>query len=559
MSSPVPAEALANHMAVLAKTGAGKSFAMRGVVENLLDAGARVCVVDPTGVWHGLRSSASGKRAGYPVTIFGGEHGDLPLAGGHGEVLAEVIGTSSTAAILDTSLLKIRERTRLFADFADALMRKNRGPLHLIIDEAHLFAPQGKVNDPASGEMLHAANALVSGGRSRGLRVVLISQRPAKLHKDSLSQCETLLAMRLVAPQDRQAIRAWIEDNADAAKGQEIISSLATLKTGQGWIWAPQLDLLERISFPAIRTFDSMRAPDGDEVAAQVLAPIDRDAIAEKLRTVGADIEASDPKMLRKRIADLEAELATAKRAGADPADLEAARQQGYQRGLDLAAEAQRALLAKIGLDLEAAVQRILNDAHPENPVPAVLPPGKAMARPEPLAKARGNGASPVPAHGRQIDGRASSAALSAGQAKILAALIQYPNGLTREQLTVLAGYKRSTRDLYLQQLQRADLITASDGRLFATGAGRMALPDAEPLPRGRALQQHWLTRLPAGERKVFEALIDVYPSWLDRDALGERAGYMRSTRDLYLQQLARRQLVETARGEVRAAQELFA
>lgn len=119
--------ALAQHIAVLGKTGSGKSYAVRGAaVEPLLDDGARICVVDPTGAWHGLRSSVSGTRAGYPVVIFGGQYADLPLGGAHGEAIAEVIGTSSTPSILDTSLMKVSERTQFFADFADAIVRKNR-------------------------------------------------------------------------------------------------------------------------------------------------------------------------------------------------------------------------------------------------------------------------------------------------------------------------------------------------------------------------------------------------------------------------------------------------
>jgi DNA helicase HerA-like ATPase len=99
------------------------------------------------------------------------------------------------------------------------LHRVNSKPLHIIIDEAHLFAPQGRVPDPQSGRMVHAANNLVSGGRVKGLRIMLISQRPAKLHKDSLTQVETLIAMRLIAPQDRAAV----ED------------SVARGVTGYGW------------------------------------------------------------------------------------------------------------------------------------------------------------------------------------------------------------------------------------------------------------------------------------------------------------------------------------
>jgi DNA helicase HerA-like ATPase len=279
-----PKAALAQHIAVLGKTGSGKSYAVRGIVEGLLDEGARVCIIDPTGAWNGLRSSATGKSAGYPVVIFGGSHADLTLAGQHGEAIAETIGTSSTPAIIDTSLMRVGERTRFMADFADALIRKNKGPLHLVIDEAHLFAPQGKVNSPQAGEMLSATNNLVSLGRSRGLRIIMITQRPAKLHKDSLTQCETLVALRLIAPQDRNAVREWIEDNADKAKGNEIISSLASLKTGQGWVWAPELGILDRISFPKIRTFDTGRAPDGSESSGQVLAPIDKEAISAKLQ-----------------------------------------------------------------------------------------------------------------------------------------------------------------------------------------------------------------------------------------------------------------------------------
>lgn len=325
MTHPIPEAALAQHIAILGKTGSGKTYAAKGVVENILKEGGRVCVIDPTGAWHGLRSSATGKSAGFPVVIFGGSNADLPLGAAHGEALAEIIGTSSTPAIIDTSLMRVGERTRFFADFADAMVRKNKGPLHLVIDEAHLFAPQGKVNDPQSGAMLHAANNLVSLGRSRGLRIILITQRPAKLHKDSLTQVETLVALRLIAPQDRKAVEEWIKDNADEKKGREIITSLATLPTGQGWVWAPEIDLLERVTFPKIKTFDTSRAPDADEAGAGVvLAPIDRGAIEQRLQVVAADALANDPKVLKAEVAKLRRELAAKPVAGIPTADPEA-------------------------------------------------------------------------------------------------------------------------------------------------------------------------------------------------------------------------------------------
>ena len=67
-----PAKALEQHIAILGKTGSGKTYAAKGIVEGILSDGGRVCIIDPTGAWHGLRSSATGKSAGFPVVIFGG-------------------------------------------------------------------------------------------------------------------------------------------------------------------------------------------------------------------------------------------------------------------------------------------------------------------------------------------------------------------------------------------------------------------------------------------------------------------------------------------------------
>lgn len=93
-----PAKALEQHLAILGKTGSGKTYAAKGVVEGILSDGGRVCVIDPTGAWHGLRSSATGKSAGFPVVIFGGAHADLPLGGAHGEAIAEIIGTDAAVS-----------------------------------------------------------------------------------------------------------------------------------------------------------------------------------------------------------------------------------------------------------------------------------------------------------------------------------------------------------------------------------------------------------------------------------------------------------------------------
>lgn len=270
----IPAAALAHHIAILGKTGAGKTTAAKTAVETLLDEKRRVCVIDPTGAWYGLRLGPDGQSPGYPVVIFGGDHADIPITDESGPKLAELVAKGQFSCVIDTSNMTVGARTRLFTGFAESLFRVNRAPLHLIIDEAHMFAPQGRVSDPQSGKMLHAANNLVSGGRSRGLRIIMISQRPAKLHKDSLTQVETLIAMRLIAPQDRAAVEAWIGEWADPKKGAEVIASLPSLKVGEGWIWSPEIEVLQKVKFPPIRTFDSSRAPEDLDDAEGYMPPI---------------------------------------------------------------------------------------------------------------------------------------------------------------------------------------------------------------------------------------------------------------------------------------------
>ena len=89
----------------------------------------------------------------------------------------------------------------------------------------------------------------------------LITQRPAVLHKDVLSQADVLISMKLTSSQDRAAIGRWIEGQADRAEGRHILAALPRLGRGQGWVWAPSDGVLAQVSFPKIQTFDSSGAP----------------------------------------------------------------------------------------------------------------------------------------------------------------------------------------------------------------------------------------------------------------------------------------------------------
>jgi DNA helicase HerA-like ATPase len=86
----LPIEAVTDTFAFLAKRGAGKTYSASVLAEEMLKAKEQIVVLDPTGAWWGLRSSADGKGEGFPVTILGGEKGDVPLEETAGRLIADL-------------------------------------------------------------------------------------------------------------------------------------------------------------------------------------------------------------------------------------------------------------------------------------------------------------------------------------------------------------------------------------------------------------------------------------------------------------------------------------
>lgn len=514
--SIIPDKALLQHIAILGKTGSGKTYAAKGIAEDLLRRGERLCVVDPTGAWFGLRSSANGKRAGFPVVVFGGDHADVPLHAGSGQAIAEIVATTETSCVLDTGNLSVRDQTKLFTAFAEALYRLNRKPLHLIIDEAHNFAPQGRVADPQSADMLHATNKLLSQGRSRGLRIMLISQRPQKLHKDSLTQVETLIAMRLVAPQDRNAVEDWIGAWAEPKQGADLLASLPSLPTGEGWVWAPEVNLLKRVKFPQISTYDSSRAPDGDG-SAIVLAKIDLPSIQARLDAVAKDVVDNDPKRLKARIAELE--LAKGK---PDQEAIRKADEAGYVRG-----RADAGLALRVEVDGLAGISGRLGDLLSSLVVGGNVR-GSSLSKPERpfLPKAvsaeRIKLASPM----APVDG------VTAPQQRILDAMAKLESlgvqHMTKGQAAAFAGAspKSSAFQNNVSRLRTVGLLDyPRSGEVVLTEAGRAAARYPDVPPTVVDLQAAWLRLLSGPQARILETVIAAFPHKVEKSELAERSG----------------------------------
>jgi Mn-dependent DtxR family transcriptional regulator len=120
---------------------------------------------------------------------------------------------------------------------------------------------------------------------------------------------------------------------------------------------------------------------------------------------------------------------------------------------------------------------------------------------------------------------------------------------------------ERSSRDAYINRLTSKGLIEVNGAQLYPTAAGRSALNGSfEPLPTGGDLVAYWRARLPEGERRTLDVLLEQHGKETDREKIDDMTGYKRSSRDAYLVRLKARGLVEfSGRGTVRASEELFA
>lgn len=511
---PIPDAALDDRLGWIGTSGSGKTYNAGGGVERLLASGARVVIVDPLDVWWGLRLKADGVKPAYPLVIFGGAHGDMPLNEQAGALIGETVATMSESCIVSLGGLHTKASERRFMlAFLDALYRKTdpakTGPFHVVFDEADLWAPQN-TSEPALQALMEQ---IVRRGRIKGFVPWLITQRPAVISKDVLSQVDGLVAFKLTASQDRAAIGEWIKGQADIAEGKVILGSLPTMQRGQGVVWVPGRGILDTVSFPTKATFDSSRTPARGEVRRdRALKPLDLGKLKDRLASLEEERKANDPRALKAEVGRLTRELTKFQRAAdlpptapapvvANAEAIEEARRQGETAGIAIGIARAQAAVAALRVD---------------GPSGAPTKAGRAAPTPKPA---------PAPV--------TAAAGITVPQQRILNALawwkafgIEQP---TNEQVGFVAGYSPGSGGFANLKggLRGAGLIEyPAGGRLFLTEAGE-ALAAAPTVATTReAFHAAVRTKLSGPQVKVLGPIIEAYPAAISSQEVAERAGY---------------------------------
>jgi len=492
---PFPERVLGGqHMVGLGKTGAGKSSAIRDIVEHLLDRKKRVCIIDPKGDWWGLKVSADGKSpSNYQVVCFGdfkeSRASDIPMNESSGRHVAEIIAAGNRPCVLGfrgwmpAQMLRfwVGTKNKGYAEsagFAQTIFNQNGGELYVVIDEVHNFAPKGKVQDPESARCLHWTNRIMSEGRGLGLIFIIASQRPQKVHNDTLENCETLIAMRVTHPRSREATEEWINAKGDKELGKKVTSSLADLSRGEAWVWSPENNFgPDRVQFPMFDTFDSFAPPQLQKKVSQAgWSEVNLDQVREKLASAIAEAKANDPKELKAEISRLKQELAkrpVEQKVQVEEKIIEVPVVKDAQiEQLRAAIEKLSGVTAELSNSLSAASHRppVAIRANPVIAPSRPLVPHKQIAQSHPSS----NG----------------NAVLSNALIKVLSRLVELMEctgaaRVRKEQLAAWAKYSPNSGGFnnYLGQLRSAGLIDyPSGGYVTVTSAGRAhAQPDIGP------------------------------------------------------------------------------
>lgn len=600
-------------LTILAKRDAGKSYTAKLIVEELLEHGRQVVVLDPIGHWYGLRTLADGKP-GYPIIVMGGDnpaHRDVPLEPTSGKVIADFVVDERASVVLDISPWTKGEQVRFVTDFASRLYQKNRSALSVVCEEADMFAPQRPFGEEA--RCLRAMQVLSKQGRGRGIGVISITQRPATLNKDVLTQSEMLIVLKVLAPQDRAAIHEWVKVAGDTDKEKLMMDSLASLPRGEGWVWSPPLDIFARVAFRRLRTLDTSKTPkfgEADTRPAVKLAEIDLKSLTTRIAETIEKAKAEDPAALRQKIAALEKQVKTAsvtvfepppssRTHTIDPETLVEARKMVGELDAVLKSvtaadtDASRALDALTNLELqplaEAVGQIRLVRSHLSKVrinhlglaitnlrdttvkiIDAIKHAASGKSRVAGGYQPRPPAQQPIPPTGgtglrRTVPG-AGDPTLKNMHRNMLTVIAQRGRSLTKKQIRAFTGYADSgpTSTAFAFLVANGYVESVEGNKLDITPAGLAALGSYELLPTGKALRDQILAKpsLTKMERDLLTVIFEAYPHDMAKKDIREQAGngYADSgpVSTAFGMFVAQEWAVKTGNGRLKAAPTLF-
>ncbi len=207
-------ELVTGRTAIIAQTGAGKSWTIGVICEQLCKSNIGFCIIDTEGEYFSLKEKFQllwvGKDPACDVDL---EKVDL-------KDLVSTVVKENVPMIFDVS--DVIDEKAAVAAVCGALYdvgSKLRTPYLLIVEESDKFAPQ-------RDKVIKEIEEISRRGRKRGVGLLLATQRPPLLNKNVLSQCGNQLIGKLTTEADLAAVNLFFASRAE-------LEELPKLKPGE--------------------------------------------------------------------------------------------------------------------------------------------------------------------------------------------------------------------------------------------------------------------------------------------------------------------------------------
>ena len=150
---------------------------------------------------------------------------------------------------------------RMVFDFAIWSRNEPQRPILLVCEEAHRYIPNERNADNSSvGRIL---SRIAKEGRKYGVSLGLITQRPSDLAEGVLSQCGTIISMRLNNDRDQAFVRAAMPEGA-----RGFLDSIPALRNRECIICGEGVAIPIRVAFDALE--ENKRPASDDPIFSQL-------------------------------------------------------------------------------------------------------------------------------------------------------------------------------------------------------------------------------------------------------------------------------------------------
>ncbi|QZP38160.1 helicase HerA domain-containing protein [Halobaculum magnesiiphilum] len=288
ISLPV-VEILTGRGFITGKSGSGKSNTASVVIEKLLSNSFPVLIVDSDGEYYGLKEEFEILHVGAD------EECDIQVSSEHAGKIASLALEDNVPIILDVSgYLDEDEASDLIRETARQLFAKEKKlkkPFLMLVEECHEYIPEGAGLDKTGKTLIKIGKR----GRKHGLGIVGISQRPADVKKDFITQCDWLCWHRLTWDNDTKVVSRIL--------GSDYGEAIEDMDDGEAFLMTDWAESIRRVQFHRKQTFDAGATPGLDDFERPDLKSVSGDLVSE-LQTITDERERTESEL-----ADLRQEL----------------------------------------------------------------------------------------------------------------------------------------------------------------------------------------------------------------------------------------------------------